>query len=544
MTLFFQYKKTMSCDRNLEKHAGHSFAPSLPYLGQQGTFNRSGSIARVNRRGDDPACYASGQPERHGLGTCVRDDVGPFRVMVKSGFGGVMRRIIIPLCLALGACVPGSVSEMPSRAATHEDSSMPAMKMFAGTPPRPPTRSNRDIERDFLELAFQLESGRALPYLSRFNGPITIRVTGAPPPTLMPDLNRLVTRLRTEAGINVVAVRGGEANITIEAVSRSEIRRHLPQAACFVVPNISSLSEYSSARHTRATNWSLLTERQRLAVFLPNDSSPQEVRDCLHEEVAQAIGPLNDLYRLPDSVFNDDNVHTVLSSFDMLILRAYYAPELRSGMTRSEVAARLPGILSRLNPEGDTIAPRNATSTPRAWVRAIQTALGPGARPPERREAALEALRIAQAVGWRDHRLAFSHFALGRLTQSTDPDFAHEQFRIADRIYRQTPGTDLHRAYTASQLAAYAISEGRGQDALALVEPHLAVAESHENAALLATLMMLQAEALDQVGRVAEAHAVRLDSLGWARYGFGADWAVRAKLREITTLNPIRGSDG
>ncbi|SHM17556.1 Protein of unknown function [Roseovarius litoreus] len=455
-----------------------------------------------------------------------------------------MRRIIIPLCLALGACVPNTASEMPSRAATHEESAMPAMKMFGSPQPMPPARSNRDIERDFLELAFQLESGRTLPYLSRFDGPITIRVTGSPPPTLMPDLNRVVNRLRTEAGIDVMAVRGGDANITVEAVSRSDIRRHLPQAACFVVPNISSLAEYSKARHTRATNWSLLTERQRLAVFLPNDASPQEVRDCLHEELAQAIGPLNDLYRLPDSVFNDDNVHTVLTGFDMLILRAYYAPELRSGMTRAQVAARLPGILSRLNPIGDTIAPRNSTSTPRAWVRAIQTALGPGARPPERREAALEALQIAQAVGWQDHRLAFSHFALGRLSQSTDPDFAHDQFLIADRIYRQSPGTDLHRAYTASQLAAYAISEGRGNDALKLVEPHLAVAKSHENAALLATLMMLQAEALDQVGRVTEAHAVRLDSLGWARYGFGADWAVRAKLREITMLNPIRGSDG
>jgi hypothetical protein len=83
-----------------------------------------------------------------------------------------------------------------------------------------------------------------------------------------------------------------------------------------------------------------------MAVFMPADVAPQEVRDCLHEEVAQAIGPLNDLYRLPDSVFNDDNFHTVLTGFDMLILRATYAPELRSGMTRAEVAAALPGILA------------------------------------------------------------------------------------------------------------------------------------------------------------------------------------------------------
>lgn len=46
-------------------------------------------------------------------------------------------------------------------------------------------------------------------------------------------------------------------------------------------------------------------------MFIPNDTSAQEIRDCLNEELAQALGPLNDLYRLSDSVFNDDNMHTV-----------------------------------------------------------------------------------------------------------------------------------------------------------------------------------------------------------------------------------------
>ena len=125
-----------------------------------------------------------------------------------------------------------------------------------------------------------------------------------------------------------------------------------------------------AAAHARAT-W---------RIFLPNDASPQEARDCLHEELAQAIGPLNDLYRLPDSVFNDDNVHTVLTGFDMLILRAYYAPELRSGMTRAQVAAKLPAILSRYNPAGDNLSPVHASETPRAWINAIQT--GPWAPAP------------------------------------------------------------------------------------------------------------------------------------------------------------------
>ena len=57
------------------------------------------------------------------------------------------------------------------------------------------------------------------------------------------------------------------------------------------------------------------------------------MRDCLAEEITQALGPANDLYRLPDSIWNDDNFHGMATAFDMLILRALYQPELESGMT-------------------------------------------------------------------------------------------------------------------------------------------------------------------------------------------------------------------
>ena len=43
---------------------------------------------------------------------------------------------------------------------------------------------------------------------------------------------------------------------------------------------------------------------------------------------------------------------------------------------------------------------------------------------------------------------------------------------------------------------------------------------------------------------ISEGREVRLDSLGWARYGFGPDWAVRAKLREVSSLNPLKRSLG
>ena len=276
------------------------------------------------------------------------------------------RFIWLPLCLVLGAGMPGTTADMPSRAVEAIDDDLPPMRVFAAPQPTVFGISNSDLARDFVDLSFLLESGRPLPVFTRFEGPISVRVTGNPPPTMASDLNRLLFRLRNEAGIDIRQTSEADANITIEAVSRAEIRAALPQAACFVVPNITRLSEFRLARRSPRTDWARLTTRERMAIFLPNDASPQEVRDCLHEELAQAIGPLNDLYRLPDSVFNDDNLHTVLTGFDMMMLKAYYSPELRSGMTRGQVSQALPHILNRINPAGNGRAAKFATRTPKA----------------------------------------------------------------------------------------------------------------------------------------------------------------------------------
>lgn len=448
-----------------------------------------------------------------------------------------MRRLLFPLLVLIHACGPVSQSDTPSRAII-ADSTLPPMKTFTARAPKPSVISNADLVRDFMDLSFRLESGRALPVLTRFEGLISLRVTGSPPSTLRRDLDALLSRLRLEAGIAVSLTQESAANITIEAVPRSAIRKVLPQAACFVAPNVGSLREFRSARRSPNTNWALLKTRTRIAIFIPNDASPQEVRDCLHEEVAQALGPLNDLYRLPNSVFNDDNMHMVLTSFDMLILRATYAPELASGMTRDEVAQRLPAVFARINPSGRFASRRIVSPTPLAYVEAVQTALGPGAKPAVRLAASNKAIQIAVDAGWTDNRRAFAHYARGRLLQATNGRAAHQQYLIADYFYAKSRETQPHRAYVAAQLAAYALSIGEYEQARLITTPHIRASRELQNAALLSTLQLLRAEALEAQGRVKEADALRLDSLGWARYGFGADWAVRAKLNEIAALNP------
>jgi hypothetical protein len=117
-------------------------------------------------------------------------------------------------------------------------------------------------------------------------------------------------------------------------------------------------------------------------------------------------------------------------------------------------------------------------------------------------------------------------------------------FRAALTFYTRSPVTQLHAAHVAAQLAAYALIEGNGQEALLQTGPYLAVAARHENAGLLSTLLLIRAEALELLDRPNDAAAVRLDSLGWARYGFGSDRAVRSKLQEITALSSLnRGNE-
>ena len=383
--------------------------------------------------------------------------------------------------------------------------------------------SGSSLTRDFMDLTFAMESGRALETFSRFEGPVTVAMRGAAPASAAKDLAGLIGRLRSEAGIDISPTTG-PATITVEFATRSDLRRLAPTAACFVVPNVSTLADYRRKRGSDQVDWATVTRRERAVIFIPADTSPQEVRDCLHEELAQALGPLNDLYRLSDSVFNDDNFHSVLTAFDMDILRMTYSPTLASGMSREEVAARL-GVSAAVG-----------AGNPPDWTRAIETALGKTGSLGTRKAAAERALALAQAAGWQDGRMAFSQFAVGRLLAGSEPARALDAFDRAALLYSRLPGGELQLAHIDMQLAAMALAGGLAEEAVRLADRAMPVVKRHENAALLATLMLIKAEALEQLGNPTAAAALRMDSAAWARYGFGPDSVVKARMRDIAAV--------
>jgi hypothetical protein len=442
---------------------------------------------------------------------------------------------------ALTACAaapPAAVAPPADRLAPDVVEIAP-LRSFGPPRPMPPQRSNTEIARDFLDLTFKLESGTDLPVMTRFDEPVTVALAGRTTSVFSAELDRLVGRLRSEARLDIVQLpKGSTAAITIEGVLRHDMQRLVPGAACFVLPARITWAEFRANPRGRNLNWTDLRRREAATVFIPSDISPQEVRDCLHEEVAQALGPLNDLYRLEDSVFNDDNMHSVLTGFDMLVLRITYDPALANGMTRPQVAAALPAILARLNPAGATYATRPYQPSPRSWVKATERALTPGRIGGSRRGSANEALRIAQDAGWNDTRLGLSLLTVGRLSDSRDGEAALSAFLGASQVYGARPATAVHEATVGVQIAAFALASGELDTALRIADRYVPVAEQAENATLLTDLEMVRAAALDGLGRPLEARQARAEAQAWGRYGLRDPDEVRERTAEIAALVP------
>lgn len=69
---------------------------------------------------------------------------------------------------------------------------------------------------------------------------------------------------------------------------------------------------------------------------------------CIHEELAQVLGLVNDSPDARPSIFNDDEEFTLLTHHDELLLRMLYDPRLRPGMTISQARPIVEQIAAEL----------------------------------------------------------------------------------------------------------------------------------------------------------------------------------------------------
>ncbi len=402
-------------------------------------------------------------------------------------------------------------------------------------------RSNSDIARDFLDLTFGLENGDTLPRLLKYEGPVRVALNNPSIAVYRPEIDGLLRRLRVEAKVDIALTNTPEnAQIFIEAIPRRSIQKVFPGAACFIIPGVRSWEEFRRPQGSVNMRWSLQDTLGYTTVFIPSDSTPQDTRDCLHEEIAQALGPANDLFRIPETVFNDDNFHSILTPFDMLVLRALYQPELASGMSAAQVALELPDILNRINPKGRTPAPERASNDTKLWKTNITRAMDRSRTRNQRRRAARTAIELGSAMQPTDHRLGLAILTLARLETRENPSKAAGLFETADTQFANQFGPrNVRSAHVAIHRALLALRDNEPQQAVAIARAYQSVAEAAENAVVFSGLLAIEAEALRLMDKTEASRRARLKSLRWARYAFGDNDGTIAKAQaEIAAFKP------
>jgi hypothetical protein len=258
-------------------------------------------------------------------------------------------------------------------------------------------------------------------------------------------------------------------------------------------------------------------------VFIPDDTPPWLARACLVEEIAQALGPANDLYGLGPSIFNDDAAHLWPTRLDLLMLRVLYAPELRSGLGRAATRSRALLALDRLNPQGRGAPPLPAPDPGRMadWAETLRDAFD-RSRPARRRLAsAREALAIAAG------RAPFSAFhcrsltALARASRD-DPRAALTALEDAARVCAMAHGPeDIRIAQIRLDQARLHYLAGRPSTAWGLAEgleaPFAALGQEER----LAALLDLQAAVLGAIQPGPVAADLRRRAVAWRAYAHG-----------------------
>ena len=385
-------------------------------------------------------------------------------------------------------------------------------------------RSNRSLAALFARLTFETEWGGARPGLLRYEAPVTAALEGPGAAAFAPFLRRYLAYLRRHAGLAVALGRQG-ANLHLRFVPGGAFRDLLPGAACTLVPGSPGWTAFRAAP-ARLGGEALLAQRRirAMTIFLPADAAPHRIRGCLMEEIAQALGPVNDIAGLSDSIFNDDAAHLWPTRLDLLMLRVLHDPAMATGLPRAEAERRARRVLDRLNPAGPRARDLRRLTMPGEgrWRRLMGRASARGTDPGERLRLVRDALALARGAAPDSPWACQSESLLGRLLTTRRPGAALPVLRGALSTCAAAHGAgDIRLARLQLSVARVLLARGDAGAALSVTAPLAPVLAGHGLDAGLATLYALRARAAARLGRPETAAEAEALARGWAAYAFG-----------------------
>ncbi|MGF1444599.1 MAG: DUF2927 domain-containing protein [Pikeienuella sp.] len=384
--------------------------------------------------------------------------------------------------------------------------------------------ANASLARLFVTLTHETEWGGAKPHLVRFEGPVRVALEGSAAASYGPFLDDYMTYLRRHTGIDISRV-PGPGNMTIRLVPGRLFTSLLPDAACVLVSGDVSWDDF--ADRPDAMGGIAMTRARALeavTIFIPDMAIPADLRRCLLEEIAQGLGPVNDLYGLGPSVFNDDFGHLWPTRLDLLMLRVLYDPSLETGLGRAETERRARAVLDRINPAGRRAAPLPPAEhrAEARWRSLVGEVLRSDRSAEARRLAARDALGFAEAAlpgtPWHCHSLALR----AQVEKRADPALAARLLSQAETVCARVHGAEDPRlAQARLTRAGIALAQADPETALAATDGLAPTLAGHGLDEALAAYYALRARALLSLGREADGRAASQAAAAWGAYAIG-----------------------
>jgi hypothetical protein len=203
--------------------------------------------------------------------------------------------------------------------------------------------------------------GQTRAALRRWEGPLRVSVRfgdTVPAPTRERDRALIAAYLErlSELARREMVLSESDANVWIYVVSEDERRELAPEWRATIPGGEAAAFRAAAAMELETVCLALGFSRGTSPIYsnaliVVRAELPSLLRlSCYHEEIAQALGLVNDHPSARPSIFNDDEEFATLTRLDEMLLRVLYDPRLRPGMDEAtarpivaEIAAELVG---------------------------------------------------------------------------------------------------------------------------------------------------------------------------------------------------------
>jgi hypothetical protein len=402
---------------------------------------------------------------------------------------------------------------------------------------------NASLARLFTSLSHDTEWGARRQHLVRYEGPVSVGMEGLAAARHFDFLDGFLGQLVRNSGVAIARDPEPE-NLHIRLVGTAKFNKLLPRAFCVVAQGDVSWDAFADNPSHHGAQALLAAERiSQMTIFIPETAPPYLVRNCLLEEIPQALGLANDLYGLGSSIFNDDAAHLWPTKLDYLMLRVLYAPEMVTGLDRRETEARALSVLNRINPAGINAPPLPLLRQRSLgdWPELIQRVFSRDASEREIRDYAQRALTIVEAYAPMSAQHCHTLITAGRVLSRPEPERALQLFGQARRVCDSAHGvSDIRHARikleTACALlrldrygevivvaeAIWPVRLDRYGEVIAVAEAIWPVLAAHGQDERLAALYTMQSDALTAIepGSPRAKSAAKL-AAGWNAYALG-----------------------